>query len=97
MILEIANLTIKSGKESEFEKTFAVASKIISNMSGYIKHELQCCIEHHNRYVLLVWWQTVADHEIGFRQSTEYQEWKKLLHHFYEPFPEVLHYKEVTA
>lgn len=95
MILEVANLTIISGQEEEFEKAFRLASKIISRMNGYIRHELQRCIEHDNQYVLLVWWQTLADHGIGFRQSLEYQEWKKLLHHFYDPFPTVLHYQEV--
>lgn len=38
-------------------------------------------------------WETIEDHEIGFRKSEEYQKWKKLLHHFYEPFPTVEHYK----
>lgn len=95
MMLEIANLTIISGQEKEFEKAFRLASKIISRMTGYVRHELQRCVEHDNQYVLLVWWQTLADHEIGFRQSAEYQEWKKLLHNFYDPFPTVLHYQEV--
>lgn len=94
MILEVANLTIISGQE-EFEKAFRLASKIINRMNGYIRHELHSCIEHDNQYVLFVWWQTLADHQIGFRQSAEYQEWKKLLHHFYDPFPSVLHYQEV--
>lgn len=95
MILEVANLTIISGQEDEFERAFRLASKIISRMTGYVRHELQRCIEDDNQYVLLVWWQTLADHQIGFRQSAEYQEWKKLLHHFYDPFPSVLHYQEV--
>jgi heme-degrading monooxygenase HmoA len=95
MILEVANLTIISGQEDGFEKAFRLASKIISRMTGYVSHELQRCIEHDNQYVLLVWWQTLADHEIGFRQSAEYQEWKKLLHNFYDPFPTVLHYQAV--
>lgn len=95
MILEVANLTIISGQEDGFEKAFRLASKIISRMTSYVRHELQRCIEHDNQYVLLIWWQTLADHQIGFRQSAEYQEWKKLLHHFYDPFPTVLHYQEV--
>jgi hypothetical protein len=42
-----------------------------------------------------VQWATLTDHEIGFRQSAEYQQWKKLLHHFYDPFPTVEHYESV--
>lgn len=41
----------------------------------------------------MVNWETIEDHEVGFRKSDKYQEWKKLLHHFYEPFPTVEHYK----
>jgi heme-degrading monooxygenase HmoA len=47
------------------------------------------------KYVLLVQWQKVEDHTVGFRQSPQYQEWKRLLHHFYEPFPTVGHYEPV--
>ena len=36
-------------------------------------------------------------HTIGFRQSQQYQEWKQLLHHFYEPFPTVEHYELVPT
>jgi heme-degrading monooxygenase HmoA len=42
--------------------------------------------------VLLVWWQDLESHTVGFRESQQYQDWKELLHHFYEPFPEVEHY-----
>jgi heme-degrading monooxygenase HmoA len=92
MILEIANLNIRTNQTTEFETAFRIAQKIIASMPGYISHELQRCIEHKNQYVLLVRWQTLEDHEIGFRKSPQYQEWRELLHHFYEPFPTVLHH-----
>lgn len=79
----------------EFEAAFRQASPIIASMKGYLSHELQHCIEVPNRYVLLVRWETLEDHTIGFRQSAEYQEWKRLLHHFYDPFPTVEHYELV--
>ncbi len=64
-------------------------------MNGYISHELQHCLENEFQYILLVKWETLDDHTVGFRQSEQYQEWKQLLHHFYEPFPVVNHYKLV--
>jgi heme-degrading monooxygenase HmoA len=97
MILEVAPLSVKIGKEVEFEVAFDIAEKIISSMSGYITHELRRCLERRNEYLLLVQWQTLEDHEIGFRKSPQYLEWKALLHHFYEPFPTVLHYESVEA
>jgi heme-degrading monooxygenase HmoA len=93
MILEVAVLDIKPGLSAEFEAAFQVAKKIIAAMPGYISHELQQCLENGDRYILLVRWQTLEDHTIGFRQSAQYQEWRALLHHFYDPFPVVEHYK----
>lgn len=95
MILEVAILHIKAGRNNEFESSFRKASKIISKAKGYIRHELQKCIEEENKYILLVRWETLKDHTIGFRESAEYEEWKALLHHYYEPFPVVEHYVNI--
>ncbi len=95
VILEVAILDIKPGLGMEFEIAFKTASAIITSIPGYISHELQRCVETANRYILLVRWQKLEDHTVGFRQSPEYQEWCSLLHHFYEPFPMVEHYKIV--
>jgi heme-degrading monooxygenase HmoA len=92
MILEIAQLQIKPGQTAAFDAAFAQARFIIASMGGYCGHELQRCIENDHQYMLLVRWNTLEDHTIGFRQSPQYEEWRKLLHHFYDPFPTVLHY-----
>ncbi|TYP73751.1 heme-degrading monooxygenase HmoA [Paenibacillus methanolicus] len=78
-----------------FVDTFKQASSIIASMKGYIRHELQRCLEREGQYVLLVWWETLEDHVEGFRQSEGYQEWKRLLHHYYDPFPVVEHYESI--
>ncbi|UOQ87201.1 antibiotic biosynthesis monooxygenase family protein [Gracilibacillus salinarum] len=96
MILEAVMLQVKSGMEVDFEHTFAEASSIITSMKGYLSHELQRCIEEKGKYLLLVRWETLEAHTIGFRGSEEYQEWKSLLHHFYDPFPTVEHFELVS-
>ena len=93
MILEVAILNVIPGQEKDFEAAFAKASPIISSMAGYVSHQLQRCLEKPNRYILLVNWETLEAHTVGFRGSQEYQEWKRLLHHFYDPFPTVEHYE----
>jgi heme-degrading monooxygenase HmoA len=93
MILEAAILNVIPGYEADFESAFQQASPIIASMKGYISHQLQHCLEAPNRYLLLVQWETLEDHTIGFRSSEEYQKWKRLLHHFYDPFPTVEHYQ----
>lgn len=83
MIIEVAMLQIKPGMESEYEEAFQKASMIVSSMKGYLSHELQRCIEVKGKYLLFVHWESLEDHTIGFRQSNEYQQWKRYLHHFY--------------
>ncbi len=97
MILEVAVLNIRKGQAAEFEAAFQLASPIIASMPGYIAHELKKCVETSHRYILLVHWQTLEAHTIGFRQSPEYQDWKRLLHHFYDPFPTVEHFEPVIG
>ena len=95
MILEVAVLQVKPGMSEDFERSFKQASSIISQMAGYLGHELQKCMEVDNKYVLLVHWEKLEDHTIGFRGSVQYQEWKRLLHHYYDPFPTVEHFTSV--
>jgi len=96
MILEAAPLHVKPGQSQAFEAAFREAQSIISAMPGYRSHELQRCLERAGQYLLLVRWDSVAAHEEGFRKSPEYQQWRRLLHHFYDPFPTVLHYEAVA-
>ena len=92
MILEVAILNVIPGREDAFLEAFSIAQNIISKMTGYKSHQLKRCIENRNRFILLVDWEKLTDHTEGFRGSKEYQEWKGLLHHFYDPFPTVEHY-----
>jgi heme-degrading monooxygenase HmoA len=95
MILEVAILHVKSGQEQQFEIDFAIAGQFISSINGYVKHSLRKCLEQQNKYILLVDWENLENHTIGFRQSAEYLEWKKILHHYYDPFPTVEHYETI--
>jgi heme-degrading monooxygenase HmoA len=96
MILEAAYLQVIAGREQAFEAAFRQASPIIASMQGYHSHELHRCIEAPGKYLLLVQWDRLEDHTMGFRQSAEYQEWRRLLRHFYDPFPTVEHFEAVA-
>ena len=95
MILEVAMLQIKPGLSNDFEKNFITAEKIVSAINGFISLSLKKCLEVENKYILLIKWETLESHTIGFRTSEVYNDWKALLHHFYDPFPTVEHYVEV--
>jgi heme-degrading monooxygenase HmoA len=97
MITEQAVLDVKPGEEPSFEAAFAEAKAIIASMPGFESLQLLRCLERPNRYLLLVEWARLEDHTLGFRGSSEYEEWKRLLHHFYDPFPTVEHFAPVTG
>jgi heme-degrading monooxygenase HmoA len=96
MVLEVAILNVRRGRGEAFEIAFREAASIIASMPGHQRHELQRCLETPDRYLLLVWWDTLASHTEGFRKSPGYERWRQLLHHFYDPFPEVEHYTRVA-
>lgn len=95
VITEHALLSVRPGMDAEFEVAFDRAKSIISSMPGFQGLTLSRCIENAGTYLLLVEWERLEDHTEGFRGSGDYQEWRKLLHHFYSPFPTVEHYEQV--
>jgi heme-degrading monooxygenase HmoA len=97
VILEVAILNVRPGQEDAFEAAMRVARPLIAATPGFEDIEVRRCIEQPSRYLLLVNWQTLESHTVGFRQSDRYQEWRKCLHHFYDPFPVVEHYQDGVA
>lgn len=95
MILESAILYVRKEQQQAFEKDFEEAGQYISSTVGYINHTLHKCIEEEGKYLLSVEWEKLEDHTVGFRKSAAYEEWKRLLHHYYDPFPIVEHYELV--
>lgn len=92
MILEAVLLTVRNGREQEFERSMAEARPLIAVTPGFRGMELRPCLEAAGRYLLLVHWQRLEDHTEGFRGSDRYATWKALLHPFYDPFPLVEHF-----
>lgn len=92
MILEQAILQVKQGQERDFETAMREAQPLIAATPGFVRLELRDCVESPGKYLLLVWWQKLENHTVDFRQSERYQQWRNLLHHFYDPFPVVEHY-----
>jgi heme-degrading monooxygenase HmoA len=97
MVLEVAILNVRAGESAAFEAAFREAQFIIAASPGYKRHELRRCVETDDRYLLLVWWDTLESHTEGFRGSAAYTEWRERLHPFYDPFPTVEHYMAVSG
>ncbi|HET9657095.1 MAG TPA: antibiotic biosynthesis monooxygenase [Kineosporiaceae bacterium] len=96
VILEMAVLPVRPGQEAAFESAMRQARPLIAATPGFRGLTLSRGIENPSHYVLLVEWDSVEDHEVGFRGSDGYQQWRALLHHFYDPFPTVEHYAPVA-
>jgi heme-degrading monooxygenase HmoA len=95
MILEHAILEVRQGEETDFESAFRTATQYISSANGCRSLQLLRCLERAGQYLLLVEWDSLEDHTEGFRGSSAYQEWRRLLHRFYDPFPTVEHFELV--
>ena len=94
MILEHALLHVRSGEESAFEAAMAEAKPLIAASPGFLGIEVRPSVETTGLYLLLVRWESMADHRDGFRQSTRYEQWRALLHHFYDSMPDVTYFED---
>ena len=93
-VLEHALLPVRVGREREFEAAIAEARPLIEASPGFISLEIRRPAATGRAYLLLVKWRSIADHRDGFRQSDRYQQWRALLHPFYDPMPEVGYFGE---
>jgi heme-degrading monooxygenase HmoA len=96
MITEIAQIDVKPGMESEFEAGVKSATPIFKRAKGCHGMELRRSIEKPSRYRLFITWETVDDHNVGFRGSADFQEWRKLVGHCFAAPPDVEHVQQVV-
>lgn len=96
MILEIADIRVTAGREADFEKAVLVGlSTVFPRAKGFRGHEVRRSIESPERYVLLLAWDTLEDHTVGFRGSPLFVEWRGLVSEFFAQAPFVEHFNVV--
>lgn len=96
MIIEHALLNVRPGEEEAFVAALEGALPLISATPGFISLRVARGIESPSDFVLLVEWESVEAHSVGFRQSDRYEPWRAALHHFYEPMPVVEHFDPIV-
>ncbi len=96
MVLEHAILSVRPGEESAFEAAMATARPLIAASPGFRSIAVRRSAEQMGDYLLLVEWDSIADHRDGFRRSDRYEAWRALLHKFYEPMPSVQYFEDMT-
>ncbi len=97
MILEHALITVQAGQQAEFEAEFPKAKAVISQAKGFAELSLHRGIEAENtameeRYLLLIRWETLEDHTVGFRQSDLFIQWRGIIGPFFARPPVVDHF-----
>lgn len=96
MVTEHVVLSVHAGKEAEYEAAFAEAKHVIAAAPGCRSVRLSRSVETPSDYLLLVEWDTVDDHMVGFRNSEAFTEWRRLVHHFYVAGP-LEHFEHVDS
>lgn len=96
MILEVADIRITPGRQAEFEKAVERGlSTVFPGAKGFRGYETRHSIESPERYVLLLSWDTMEDHTVGFRGSPLFDEWRVLVAEFFAQPPAVEHFRLV--
>ena len=92
MIIEHALLQLKPGQAEDFAQAMRQATPLIACQPGFQSIEVRPSSETENQYLLMVGWDRMESHRDGFRKSPEYEQWRALLHHFYDPMPTVSYF-----
>src|ERR1044072_7683888 len=92
MILETAVFTIRPGEAQLFRDTFARARRFIETTQGFHRLALRQIIEVPDSFVLVVWWETLEDHTVAFKQSPNFTHWRAEIGPLFAAPPIVHHY-----
>ncbi|MFC8435769.1 antibiotic biosynthesis monooxygenase family protein [Streptomyces sp. NPDC057253] len=95
MVVEHAELTVEAGREAEFEKVFEVAREVLAEADGFRWAELLRGEERPGTFLLLVGWDSVEAHTVGFRESDRFGRWRSLVGPFFAAPPRVEHFHEL--
>jgi heme-degrading monooxygenase HmoA len=97
MILEHTLIAVRPDSHAEFETALAAARKVIAASPGFVSLALHRGIESPDRYLLLIGWETLEDHTVGFRESPAFPEWRSQIGPFFISPPEVDHFDPVSG
>ena len=97
MILELADIRIQPGKQAEFDAAIQRGvEQVISKAKGFQGYKVNKGIESPDRYVLMIFWDTLENHTVDFRQSPAFQEWRTIVGPYFAVPPTVEHFTLLT-
>ena len=98
MILELADIRITPGKNADFDAAIERGVEtVISKAKGFLGYQVQRGIESPDRYVLLIRWETLANHTVDFRESPAFAQWRAIVGPFFASAPHVEHFELIES
>lgn len=93
MILEVADIRIAPGQQAAFDEAIQRGlSTVVSRASGFRGWKVNRCVESPERYLLMIFWDTLEDHTVGFRQGPLFPQWRAIVGPFFAQPPQVEHF-----
>ncbi len=97
MILELADIRIHAGQNAAFEEAIQRGLRtVIGHAQGFQGYKVNKGIESTERYILQIFWDTLEDHTVGFRQSEAFTQWRSIVGPFFASPPVVEHFDLVA-
>jgi heme-degrading monooxygenase HmoA len=96
MILEVADIRITPGKRAEFDAAIERGVEtVIAKAKGFAGYKVNRSIETPERYLLMIYWETLENHTVDFRGSPAFAEWRAIVGPFFAGPPNVEHFELV--
>ncbi len=93
MILEVADIRITPGRQAEFDAAIRRGVEtVIAKAKGFRGYKVNKGVESPERYLLMIFWDTLEDHTVGFRESPEFAQWRAIVGPFFAGAPAVEHF-----
>ena len=97
MILEIADIRIAPGKQAEFDAAIAHGVQTVASKSpGFRSYKVHKGVESPERYILMIYWDTLEDHTVTFRQGPLFAQWRAIVGPYFAAPPSVEHFTLLT-
>ena len=97
MILEIADIRITPGKSSEFDAAIQHGiATVASKAKGFRGFKVNRGVESPDRYILMIYWDTLENHTVDFRQGPLFPQWRAIVGPFFASPPSVEHFELVA-
>ena len=97
MILELADIRIHPGRQAEFDAAIVRGVEtVIAHAKGFCGYKINKGVESPERYLLTIFWATLEDHTVGFRQSESFAQWRSIVGPYFAAAPQVEHFTLLT-